>query len=181
MESVGAHAGGLGCRPRAVCGIAVEPVGRGDHGDFAVLKSGAAYVRSTRCVPDARVDFMLADAGPIAVLTSAGLMDRLNGCEVTVVDVADPRIDSFAGTPLPAPMADDVAYVIYTSGTTGVPKGVAITHLNVTRLFEGLDVGVVMGPGRCGPGVRRWRPIIRCGRSGVRCCMVAGWWWCPRR
>ena len=21
----------------------------------------------------------------------------------------------------------------------------------------------------------------RCGRSGVRCCMVGGWWWCPSR
>ena len=92
--------------------------------------------------------FMLADAAPIAALTTAGLMDRLNGCELTVVDVTDPRIDSFPGTPLPAPMADDVAYVIYTSGTTGVPKGVAITHQNVTQLFESLDAGVVMGPGQ---------------------------------
>ena len=37
---------------------------------------------------------------------------------------------------LPAPAADDIAYLIYTSGTTGVPKGVAVTHHNVTRLFE---------------------------------------------
>ena len=36
--------------------------------------------------------------------------------------------------------------VIYTSGTTGTPKGVAVTHGNVTQLFDGLDVGVELGP-----------------------------------
>ena len=31
---------------------------------------------------------------------------------------------------------DNLAYVIYTSGSTGQPKGVLITHHNVTRLFS---------------------------------------------
>src|SRR6202023_2715732 len=44
------------------------------------------------------------------------------------------------GTAVPvAPAADDIAYVIYTSGTTGTPKGVAITHRNVTQLLASLD------------------------------------------
>ncbi|WP_156763379.1 AMP-binding protein, partial [Mycobacterium scrofulaceum] len=44
------------------------------------------------------------------------------------------------------PPADVVAHLIYTSGTTGVPKGVAVTHHNITRLFDALDVGVEVGP-----------------------------------
>ncbi|WP_373169709.1 AMP-binding protein, partial [Mycobacterium marinum] len=45
-----------------------------------------------------------------------------------------------------APAADDIAYLIYTSGTTGTPKGVAITHRNVTQLVASTDAGVPWGP-----------------------------------
>ena len=53
-----------------------------------------------------------------------------------------PRIDTQPSTALPAPAPDDIAYLIYTSGTTGVPKGVAVTHHNVTQLLESLDAGL---------------------------------------
>ncbi|MGW4098909.1 amino acid adenylation domain-containing protein, partial [Mycobacterium sp. NPDC004974] len=109
---------------------------------LAVLKSGAAYLPIDPMHPDARVEFMLTDAAPIMAITSPGLADRLHGRDVPVIDVDDPRIETYPATQLPEPASDDIAYLIYTSGTTGVPKGVAITHHNVTELLESLDADV---------------------------------------
>ncbi|MBF5002604.1 AMP-binding protein, partial [Nocardia sp. BSTN01] len=87
-----------------------------------------------------RIEFMLSDATPVAVITTADLAERLNGLDIPIIDVDDPALDNQPSTPLPAPLPDSIAYLIYTSGTTGVPKGVTATHRNVTQLLAPLDV-----------------------------------------
>ena len=109
---------------------------------LAVLKTGAAYLPIDPAMPTSRIKFMIADAAPIAAVTTAGLAGRLDRCDVLVVDVDDPRIDAQPSTGLPAPSGDDIAYLIYTSGTTGTPKGVAVTHRGVTQLLASLDAGL---------------------------------------
>ena len=115
---------------------------------LAVLKAGAAYLPIDAAHPDARIGFLLADAAPMAAITSTGLRSRLDGWDLLVIDVEDPRIDTYPCTALPAPALEEIAYLIYTSGTTGVPKGVAITHHNVTRLLEALDADLELSPGQ---------------------------------
>ena len=93
---------------------------------LAVLKTGAAYLPIDPAHPDARIEFMVADAAPIAAVTTAELRARL----ARVRSGGHRRGRRRASTPNPstalaAPAADDMAYLIYTSGTTGVPKGVA--------------------------------------------------------
>ncbi|WP_156623273.1 non-ribosomal peptide synthetase, partial [Mycobacterium sp. 1164966.3] len=109
---------------------------------LAVLKAGAAYVPIDPAVPRARIEFMLTDAAPVAAVSTADLRARLDGFDLAVIDVDDPAVQAQPSTALPAPAPEDVAHIIYTSGTTGVPKGVAITHHNVTQLFRALDIGV---------------------------------------
>ncbi len=109
---------------------------------LAVLKTGAAYLPIDPVFPDSRIGFLLADAAPVAVVTTADLAGRLAGRGVAVIDVDDPRLDGEPETALPEPDAEDAAYVIYTSGTTGMPKGVAVTHRNVTQLIGSLDAGL---------------------------------------
>ena len=109
---------------------------------LAVLKTGAAYLPIDPALPPARLQFIVKDATPVAVITTAGLRARLDGCDVVVIEVDDLAVDRQPVTALPAPGGDDIAYVIYTSGTTGVPKGVAVTHHNVTQLLASLDAGL---------------------------------------
>ena len=59
---------------------------------LAVLKTGAAYVPIDPAHSAARMAFVLADAKPIAVITTAALRGRLDSDDVLVVDVADPAL-----------------------------------------------------------------------------------------
>ena len=106
---------------------------------LAVLKTGAAYLPIDPSLPAARLQFMVADATPAAALTTSELAERFDACELAVIDLNDPAIEDQPGTALPFPSSDDIAHIIYTSGTTGVPKGVAVTHHNVTQLVESVD------------------------------------------
>ena len=55
----------------------------------AVLKTGAAYLPIDPAVPAARIEFMLADAAPMAAITTAELPSRLDGRDLVVIDVGD--------------------------------------------------------------------------------------------
>ena len=129
---------GHGVGPGDVVALLLERSAQAIVAILAVLKTGAAYLPIDPASPDARVGFLLIDATPIAAITSADLGSRLDGCDLPVIDVDDPAIDTQPSTGLPVPAPDDIAYLIYTSGTTGVPKGVAITHHNITQLLQAL-------------------------------------------
>ncbi|CPW94166.1 Probable non-ribosomal peptide synthetase PstA [Mycobacteroides abscessus] len=116
---------------------------------MGVLKTGAAYVPIDPSVPDVRLRFVLCDAGPVVVVTTAELADRLAGHGLTVVDIGGRAVYSQPSAALSVmPHPDDIAYLIYTSGTTGTPKGVAIPHRNVTRLLEAIDADLELVPGQ---------------------------------
>ena len=130
---------GSGAGPGQCVALLMERSAQAVVAMLAVLKTGAAYLAIDPGLPEVRIGFMLADATPIAALTTAGLRSRLNGHDVLVIDVSDieaPAVESQPSTAPPGPGPDDLAYLIYTSGTTGVPKGVAVSHRNLAHLAE---------------------------------------------
>ncbi|MGA9674437.1 MAG: amino acid adenylation domain-containing protein [Mycobacterium sp.] len=107
---------------------------------LAALKTGAAYLAIDPALPAARMQFMLDDATPTAVITTADLRSRLDAFGGAVIDIGDVEAaaETQSGAALPGPSPDDIAYLIYTSGTTGTPKGVAIAHRNLAHLAESI-------------------------------------------
>ncbi|MFJ7147383.1 non-ribosomal peptide synthase/polyketide synthase [Streptomyces sp. NPDC100445] len=108
---------------------------------LAVLKAGAAYLPVDPALPAERVRGILADARPVALVTT-GPADAGTGVPVLALD--DPAVrEDLARRPATAPddparrpLPDSPAYAIYTSGSTGRPKGVVVPHANVVRLFS---------------------------------------------
>lgn len=99
-------------------------------------KAGAAYLPLDPNWPDGRLRMIAAEAGCAVILGRTGIVERIPGGEsrVAVLDWDDA---AFADdTPVAAEIDPArLAYVIYTSGTTGKPKGVEVTHANLSWLI----------------------------------------------
>ena len=61
-------------------------------------RPGRPTCRSTRRSRRRGCEFMVDDAAPIAAITTAELRDRLDGCDLPVIDVDDPRIETQPST-----------------------------------------------------------------------------------
>ncbi|MEV6399594.1 amino acid adenylation domain-containing protein [Streptomyces sp. NPDC051907] len=110
---------------------------------LAVVKAGAAYLPLDPDYPADRIGYMLDDADPVLVLTTAGVAEALPAVAERpwlALD-ADTTRKSLAAHPTgpvatPAPHPLDTAYTIYTSGSTGRPKGVVVPQGALVNLVH---------------------------------------------
>ena len=136
------HLRALGVGPEVVVGLCVERSLEMLVALLGILKAGGAYLPLDPDYPPKRLGFMLEDAHAPLLLTHSALINRLpaHGVRVVRLDADWPAV---AGQPATSPDSglhpQNTAYVIYTSGSTGSPKGVAVTHQNVVRLFGATD------------------------------------------
>src|ERR1700730_846638 len=134
-----------GAGPEGLVGVAMPRSVEMVVAVLAVLKAGAGYIPIDLAYPSDRISYMLAEACPVAVLTTmvAGHDLPEGPPRVTLDDPATAAaISRLDGTDLAADERTAVlrppspAYVIYTSGSTGRPKGVVTEHRNLTDLVS---------------------------------------------
>ncbi|MET9092455.1 amino acid adenylation domain-containing protein [Streptomyces cyaneofuscatus] len=105
---------------------------------LAVVKTGAAYLPLDLRLPAERLEYMIGDAAPVAVLTRSDALAGLPGTCATPLIALDgaeavAELAAQPGERLPEEVSrrargENISYFLYTSGSTGVPKGVIGTQ-----------------------------------------------------
>ncbi|GAA2070511.1 hypothetical protein GCM10009780_01580 [Actinomadura alba] len=147
---------GRGVGPERVVALALPRSVQMTVAELAVLKAGGAYLPIDHDHPAERIAFMLADAGPACLVTTAALTGRVPDTATPCLVLDDPRTAAEVAARPGADPADadrlgplsvlNAAYVIYTSGSTGRPKGVVLSYTGVAKLVATQTERFGVGP-----------------------------------
>ncbi len=124
---------------------------------FAIFWAGAIIVPLNTRLSVAELAFQIGDVGAALLIHGDGFEDAAAALHAQFPDLKELAFGEAAGTlrariancamPEDANRADqDVAGIFYTGGTTGLPKGVMLTHRNLTSVADNLIMMIRFSP-----------------------------------
>lgn len=140
---------GSGIKSESIIGIMMQRSPEIIVSIMAVLKAGCTYLPIDPEYPTERINYMLQDSEPSALLIDESMLNFCCNLEERMVimnvksDEVLPR--SFKKSDKGV-QGSTLAYLIYTSGSTGRPKGVMISHNNVLNFVYSLKDKIGIKP-----------------------------------
>ncbi|MFK8103148.1 MAG: non-ribosomal peptide synthase/polyketide synthase [Saprospiraceae bacterium] len=129
-------------QPDDLVGIMMESSELSIVSMLGIMKAGAAYVPIDVAYPMDRKAYIIEDTKVKAIIIhSDSLFDVIElSLPIFSIDIQLDDLEAAVQEDLrPVKLTPDhLAYVIYTSGSTGQPKGVLVTHRNLTDYLSGL-------------------------------------------
>jgi acyl-CoA synthetase (AMP-forming)/AMP-acid ligase II len=129
---------------------------------FGILYVGGVFIVINPQVKSGKIEYMINDSGAKALITDKNHLEKIKGVlcnckslekifltdigadETFTLDTADISVISFykqlSGDDVHIPEIDEnnLASIIYTSGSTGFPKGVTLTHNNMSSAADSI-------------------------------------------
>ncbi|WP_027236679.1 MupA/Atu3671 family FMN-dependent luciferase-like monooxygenase [Leisingera caerulea] len=109
---------------------------------LGVMKAGGAYVPLDPAYPAERIAHYIKDSQAKLIVTQSSLADSLPASDAPVLEIETVSAGTDTENVDGGATGSDLAYLIYTSGSTGLPKGVMVTHANVSNFFTGMDTRI---------------------------------------
>ena len=114
---------------------------------YGTLATGAIAVQVNDTLRPRQIEHILRHCGARMLLADPALLERMPRPLATDATILDPRLVPAREEHGPARLvAQDVAHIIYTSGSTGLPKGVTISHGNVTAGADAVTTYLELRP-----------------------------------
>ncbi|MEV6690307.1 amino acid adenylation domain-containing protein [Micromonospora sp. NPDC051196] len=134
-----------GVGPEVRVGVCLRPGPGMVVGLLAVLKAGGAYVPLDPYYPAQRLAWVVADARAVVTITDSHTYaalptdDSMQRICLDRLDGADFEAQYDHQEPVAQLAPDNLAYIMYTSGSSGTPKGVEVTHRNLSNYLRWAD------------------------------------------
>jgi long-chain acyl-CoA synthetase len=153
VERVAAGLAGMGLERGATIGLMLTNRPEFHFFDAAAMHLGATPFSIYNTYSPEQIEHLVGDAGNRILVTEQAFLDRVKAAGVehvvsvdggegalSIEDVESRAEDGFDfDAAWRAVEPDDVLTLIYTSGTTGPPKGVQITHANMSATLRSYD------------------------------------------